>query len=72
MVNKTINDKQCMIVWLVDDLKILHAEPDMVTEIINMLQQEFGKQVPLTIKHGKKHDYLGLTLDFSTGGKVVI
>ena len=37
-----------------------------------MLEQEFGKEVPLTICCGKIHDYLGMTLDFSIAGKVQI
>jgi hypothetical protein len=28
--------------------------------------------VPLTVSHGKKHDYLGMHLDFTRPGKVTI
>jgi hypothetical protein len=27
VMNKIINDKQCMVVWYVDDLKISHKDP---------------------------------------------
>ena len=53
-------------------MKISHADSRVVNNIINMLEQEFGKEAPLTICCGKIHDCLGMTLDFSIGGKVQI
>jgi hypothetical protein len=32
--NKTINGKQCTIVWYVDDTKISHEDPNLLTEVI--------------------------------------
>ena len=34
VANKTINGKQCTIVWYVDDNKISHVDANVVTEII--------------------------------------
>ena len=65
VVNKTINNKQCTIVWHVDDLKISHVKDDTVTDVINVIEEEFGREAPLTIHRGKVHEYLGMTLDFS-------
>ena len=31
-----------------------------------------GIKTPLTVHEGKKHDYLGMTLDYSIDGKVII
>ena len=70
VVNKYINGKQCTILWHVDDLKISHVDPDVVTEIINMVEAEFGKEAPLTKTRGKVHEYFGMTIDYSTDGKV--
>jgi hypothetical protein len=70
VVNKEINGKQCTILWHVDDLKISHVDPEVVTSIIDMVEGEFGKEAPLTIVRGKVHEYLGMTIDFSTVGKV--
>jgi hypothetical protein len=64
VMNKTIKDKQCTILWHVDDLKISHVDPDVVTEVISWLDSEFGAEAPLTKKPGKVHEYLGKTLDF--------
>jgi hypothetical protein len=51
VANKTINGKQCTIVWHVDNLKISHVETSVVLgDIIEDLDSVFGNEVPLTIK----------------------
>jgi hypothetical protein len=72
VANKMVNGKQCTIVWHVDDLKISHEDPAVVSGVIDQLSGEFGKEAPLTVNRGKVHDYLGMTLDFSVKGKVKI
>jgi hypothetical protein len=72
VANKEIDGTQCTIIWHVDDLKISHAKPTVIDEVINMLSKEFGNEAPLTINRGKIHDYLGMTLDYSNEGKVII
>ena len=71
-VGKPINGKQCTILWRVDDLKISHVDAAVNTEVIKLINKEFGKEAPLTINRGKIHDYLGMTLDFTEEGKVKI
>lgn len=52
-MNRTINGKQCTVLWHVDDLKIAHEDPEVVTEAIDLLDKgEFGKEAPLTKTHG--------------------
>ena len=70
VVNKIINGSQCTILWHVDDLKILHVDPEVVTEVIDLIELEFGKEAPLTKLRGPVHEYLGMTIDFSVTGKV--
>ena len=72
MANKTINERQCTIVWHVDDLKISHVNKKVVEDIIKMLNKKFGKESPLTTTRGRVLEYLGMTLDYSTKGKVKI
>lgn len=72
VANKQINGTQCTIVWHVDDLKISHVCPETVTSIIKLLENDLGKEAPLTIRRGKVHDYLGMVLDYSIPGKVMI
>jgi hypothetical protein len=72
VANKTINGKQCTILWHVDDLKISHVDSKVNDTIIDLLETEFGKEAPLTITRGRVHDYLGMTLDYTEKGKVKI
>ena len=69
-MNKNIKGSQATICWHVDDLKISHKDPAVVTSILNDLNKEYGKISPLTVTRGKIHDYVGMTIDFSEAGKV--
>jgi hypothetical protein len=72
VANKLINGSQCTVLWHVDDLKISHVEPEVVTSVIDSLSKKFGKDAPMTITRGKVHDYLGMKIDYSDKGKVRI
>jgi hypothetical protein len=72
VANKTINGKQCTILWHVDDLKISHVDKKVNDMILNKLNERYGKEAPLTVTRGRVHDYLGMTLDFSREGKVMV
>ena len=71
VVNKTINGSQCTIGWHVEDQKISHVDGNVNREILTILQQEYRKEAPIASTTGKVHDYLGMTIDYSTPGKVV-
>lgn len=49
-----------------------HEDPAVNTQLIRWLQQKYGKLTPLTVHRGAMHEYLGMTLDFSTRGTVVV
>ena len=49
--------------WHVDNLKISHVDPSVVDDIITSLKEEYGQVGEMTVKRGKIHDYLGMTLD---------
>jgi hypothetical protein len=53
-------------------LKISHEGPQLVMSIINKLKKRYGNEAPLTVKHGKVHNYLGMTLDFLSPKKMRI
>ena len=38
----------------------------MVDNIVHQLKTEISGQDPLTVSEGKIHDYLGMTLDYTT------
>jgi len=72
VANKIINGKQCTIIWHVDDLKISHIDKNVVEDIIRLLNEKFGRESLLTSTRGKVLEYLGMTLDYTTKGKVKI
>jgi hypothetical protein len=59
-------------VWYVDDLKLSHIDGQVVDEQVQLLNEEFGKEMDLTIRRGKVHDYLGIRFDFTEKGKVIM
>jgi hypothetical protein len=59
VANKTINGKHCTVTWHVDDLKISHEDRQVVDGFIKQVDEEFGKESPLTESRGGIHDYLG-------------
>ena len=71
-LNKDVNGKQCTIVFHVDDLMISHMDPGVVTSVINGLERKYGGLMPLTVKCGKVHQYLGMTFDFNNDKAVNI
>jgi hypothetical protein len=70
--NKMIDGEQCTVIWHVDNIRISHEDPKVVTAILALLEERYGRKAPLTITCGKEHDYLGMTLDYSKPGKVEI
>jgi hypothetical protein len=62
MANCMIEGKQCTIAWYVDDTKILHVNPDVVSMIIDEMEDVFDK---MTVTRGKKHTFLYMHVRFS-------
>ena len=44
----------------------------MVSGIIDLLSEEYGGIMPLSIRRGKVHDYLGMVFDYTTDGEVLV
>lgn len=61
VANKMIEGKQCTIAWYVDDNKISHMSPAVVTKIIKYIESKFGK---LTVTRGQEHVFLGMHIKF--------
>ena len=60
VANKEINGSQCTIVFYVDNNKISHVDPDVVTRVIDEISEKFGK---MKVTRGSKFDYLGMTIE---------
>ncbi len=72
VANKTINKNQSKILWHVDELKILHVSPMVVDDIIDLLNERYAKESPLSVTRGKVHDYSGMMPDFPMIGSIII
>ena len=72
VANKIINNKQCTIVFHVDDLNISYIDKEVVSNIINELSSRFGDIMSLSVSRGKIHDYLGMTFDYTTPVRLMI
>ena len=55
-----IDGSHCIMSWYIDDNQIYHADPNVVTKIIKILEERFGKMV---VTRGCKNDFLGLDLN---------
>jgi Reverse transcriptase (RNA-dependent DNA polymerase) len=67
VANKMINGSQCTVAWYVDDNKISHKDPQVVSDIIQKIEERFGK---MTVTRGHKHVFLGMSFVFN-GNKTV-
>ena len=64
VANKTINSKQCTIIWHVYDLKISQVDKNVIVDILKLLNYTVKKESPLTTTKGNVLEYLGMTLDY--------
>jgi len=62
MANCMIDGKQCTIVWYVDNNKISHVSPKVLTDVIEAIKAKFGKMM---VVRGKRHVFLGMDIVFN-------
>ena len=67
VANKDIGGLQMTTAWHVDNRKMSDKSPQVVTGVIEWLRGIYGE---LCISHGKKHEYLGIDIDYSAPGNV--
>jgi hypothetical protein len=72
VANKTINGKQMTVSWHVDDLKVSHVSKEVVKEFIEWIKTTYGSIGEVKVNESKVHDYLGMKLDYSKEGAVII
>ena len=68
--NTMIEGKQFTIVFHIDDCYLSHVNPMIVTEIIQKFDKTYATIDKLTVQRGSIHEYLRMTVDFSTPGEV--
>ena len=69
IANATIDGKQCTIGWFVDDTKISHVDPNVVTNIISILETRFGK---MKVTRGNHHTFLGMNIKYLKDGTATV
>jgi hypothetical protein len=72
-----VKGEQLTVVWHVDNLKVSHRKPSILTRMTAWLKSTYERLFDdgsggMTISRGKIHDYLGMTLDFTVPREVKI
>ena len=49
-----------------------HIDPRVLDAFVDDINQVFGKESLAVVQKGPCHDYLGITLDYSSPGKVIV
>jgi hypothetical protein len=57
VANKMTDGKQCTIAWYVDDTKILHVDDNVVSQVIEKIEDRFGE---MTVTRRKERVFLGM------------
>jgi len=70
--NKMVNGNQLTVSWHVDDLKASHKDSKAVDEFLECVQKTYGTIGKVKERRGKIHEYLGMKLDYTQKGKVII
>ena len=60
VANKVVKGHQLTVCWYVDDLKVSHKCPEVVSELLLTIEQKFGK---MTVKRGNVQTYLGMDIE---------
>ena len=68
VANANIAGAQCTIVWYVDDNKISHVNPSVVSDIIARIEKHFGT---MTVTRGDEHEFLGMRIKFNKEARTV-
>ena len=72
VANRMVDGKQQTIRFHVDDLMSSHVNAKVNTEFLKWCNDLYGTYGEVKATRGAKHDYLGMTIDFSQPGKVII
>jgi len=65
VANKTINRKECTVLWYCNNLKNSHMDEKVLEKIARKLDRKYStKEAPLTVNRGSVHEYTGITIDY--------
>ena len=72
VANRMVQGKQQTVRFHVDDLMSSHAMRKVNDEFLKWLNKKYGKHGAVVATRGKRHDYLGMILDFSEKGLMIV
>jgi len=74
VANRIIKGKQHTITWHVDDVKSSHEDSKVNDELLDWLKDKYANDNigEVKAKRGTKHNYLGMTLDYTSPGVLKI
>ena len=72
IANKMINRKQTTVLWHVDGMKISHVDENVVTQVLDLMSDEFATEALLSISKGRRHQYLGMQIEYTNRKQVQI
>ena len=72
VANRMVKGKQHTIRFHVDDMMSSHILANVNTKFLKWLNKMYGTYGEVTATRGTKHEFLGMTFDFSQKGKVII
>ena len=67
MSNNIIDGNQCTVVWYVNENKLSHVDPNLVTDILEEIKKHFGD---LVISRGDIYDLLFMNIKIRKDNKV--
>ena len=73
VANMMVEGHQMTLTWHVDDMKISHKDPEMVSSFIDWMKMKYENiklDAKVKVSRGKVHDYLGIEIDYTTPGQV--
>ena len=65
IANRMVNGNQHTVRFHVDDLLSSHVDPKVNDRFAFWLEKMYGKYKAVEPTRGKKHDYLGMVVDFT-------
>ena len=69
VANCMIDGSQCTIAWYVDDNKISHKDPAVVSRMITEIESSFGR---MTVPRGRRHIFLGMNIEYTSQKTAII
>ena len=69
VANRIVNNKQHTVRFHVDDVLSSHMDPEVNTKFGAWANKMYGTLKPVVLHRGDVHEFLGMTLDYSTKGE---